>query len=179
MKLINSKARFVRVPVMLHDGDNILHENILSLTSAVHVLRKNFPPGVTPIAIRASSSITTQKGNSGIVTAIGIGLTELKAVIDSKRKLRKKLGEIAKRQKFLITLTCEGYTIRSPTGSGEIMYGYGPTLKDASDNFYNNLKEIEKLITDPPETTPQRFGRYGVQLVTEPEPVKRWWQFWK
>lgn len=38
------------------------------------------------------------------------------------------------------------------------------------------IDAVLKLLNKPEI---DRFERAGVQVITEPEPVKRWWQFWK
>lgn len=149
MKLIDSKARFSRFPVTMHDGDEITSEHIFGTKLSAHVLRKNFPRGVIPIAIMASASITTPKGNFADVRTCGIGFTEEDARKDAKRKLRKKLCGVAKKHKFLITLSGDGYIIRSPMMGNEILYGHGSTLEEAHNNFGDNLKAIEKLLDEP------------------------------
>lgn len=176
MKLIDSTPHFGQLTVTMHDGDEIISEHIFDVTNiSAHVLRKNFPRGVTPIAITARASITTPTGKIENIMSCGIGLTKEDARKEAKHNLRKKLCETAKKRKFLITLSGNGYTVRSPKIGRETIYGYGYTLEEACSNFKDNLKAIEKLLTDP---KPTDFQTVDV-VMNKTSKSKYWWQFWK
>lgn len=138
----------------------------------VHTRKSNWPVGVTPIAVRASARIQRLGGQVRTASAVGLGLTKVKAHCDAQKRLREKLIKLAKMEKALITYGPDEVLICRRSNEGTNLFGRGANYTEAVANLNWNAAELERMlnrlesqgpvviaIPDLPEEQPSWFKR--------------------
>lgn len=179
MIYVNQPFSYTMLGVMLHDdnwfevewvtrGPNHTPDN-----NIVHTRRSNWPAGVMPVAVRASTSIQRKGGQQLPVSAVGLGLTKTKAHCNAQQNLRHKLTKLAKMQKAVVCCGATEVVICRKDNSTNV-FGRGETFALAVHNLEWNLAELERVLNQKKEFVPTKD--HVDLLKEEPMEQKPWWK---
>ncbi|QEM41121.1 hypothetical protein HYP85_gp024 [Pseudomonas phage Zuri] len=175
MIYVNQPISYTMLGVQLHDDDWFEFEWVTrgpnfkpDDSNLVHTRKSNWPTGVIPVAVRASTIIQRKGGQQLSVSAVGLGLTKTKAHCDAQQRLRHKLTKLAKMNKAIVSYGPTEVIICRKDNSTNV-FGRGKTFALAVHNLQWNLAELERLSNALPPPTNQEHV-----LVMEPTEKTSW-----
>lgn len=136
---------------------------------------RQIPSGVNPKG--ANCTIYRVGSTKPIMSAFASANTQYEANNRARFYAKRYLNKLMKKRKPTIRSTVKGEYHATIYKGGAYHHGYGVTIEAAVENAKYNIDTFVKVLDEIIE--PDRFERAGVQVITQAEPVKRWWQFWK